>query len=112
LARDLSPLGAASDGFGSSDCGIGPQDRLSNDGGGLAVDVVKNTSEAIGDLLRRMGVTSSVAGGVVESSQPPTDPLDQLKKLSELRDSDAITPAEYEEHKRKLLAKLSRDTTK
>jgi hypothetical protein len=54
------------------------------------VDVVRNTSEAIGDLLRRMGVTSSVAGGVAESSQPPTDPLDQLKKLAELRDSDAI----------------------
>jgi hypothetical protein len=76
------------------------------------VDVVRNTSEAIGDLLRRMGVTSSVAGGVAEASQPPTDPLDQLKKLAELRESDAITPAEYDEHKRKLLAKLSRDTTK
>jgi hypothetical protein len=44
------------------------------------VDVVRNTSEAIDDLLRRMGVTSSVAGGVAESSQPPTDPLDQLKE--------------------------------
>ena len=76
------------------------------------MDVVRNTSEAISDLLRRMGVTSSVAGGVAEASQPPTDPLDQLKKLAELRESDAITPAEYDEHKRKLLAKLSRDTSK
>jgi hypothetical protein len=74
------------------------------------VDVVKNTSGAIGDLLRRLGVTSSVAGGVADSAQPRTDPLDQLKKLAELRESEAITPAEYEVHKRKLLAKLSRDT--
>lgn len=59
-----------------------------------------------------MGVTSSVAGGVVESSQPPPDPLDQLKKLAELREADAITPGEYEEHKRKLLAKLARDASK
>ena len=76
------------------------------------MDVVRNTSEALGDLLRRMGVTSSVAEGVAESSQPPIDPLDQLKKLAELRESDAITPAEYEEHKRKLLAKLSREAAK
>ena len=76
------------------------------------MDVLGKTGDAIGDLLRRMGVTSSVAGGVAEASQPPTDPLDQLKKLAELRESDAITPLEYEEHKRKLLAKLARDTTK
>jgi hypothetical protein len=73
---------------------------------------VRNTSEATGDLLRRIGVTSSVAGGVAESSQPPPDPLDQLKKLAELRESDGLTPVEYEEHKRKLLAKLSRDAAK
>jgi hypothetical protein len=76
------------------------------------VDVQKNMSEAIGDLMRRLGITSSVAGGVAESAQPPTDPLDQLKKLAELRESDAITLAEYEEHKRKLLAKLARDTAR
>ena len=62
--------------------------------------------------MRRVGVTSSVAEGVAESSQPSFDPLDQLKKLAELRESDAITPAEYEEHKRKLLAKLSREAAK
>jgi Short C-terminal domain len=110
---DQSPLGAASDSFGSSHCGIGLTTQTEATLGGPAVDVVKNTSEAIGDLLRRMGVTSSsVAGGLAESSEPQTDPLDQLKKLAELRDSDAITPGEYEEHKRKLLAKLSRDTSK
>ena len=76
------------------------------------MDVVKNMGETIGSLPGRMGVTSSVAGGVAESSQPQFDPLDQLKKLAELRDSDAITPAEYEEHKRELLAKLARDTSK
>jgi hypothetical protein len=76
------------------------------------VDVVRNTSEALGDLMKRIGVTSSVAEGVAESAQPPTDPLDQLKKLAELRESDAITPVEYEEHKRKLLAKLSRDAAR
>jgi hypothetical protein len=79
---------------------------------GSGVDLVRNTGEAIGDVLRRMGITSDVAGGVVESSQPPTDPLDQLKKLAELRESEAITPAEYAEHKQKLLAKLARDTAK
>jgi ABC-type Zn uptake system ZnuABC Zn-binding protein ZnuA len=76
------------------------------------VDVVRNMGVAVGYLLRRIGVTQSVAGGVVESSQPQADPLDQLKKLAELRDSDAITPAEYEEYKRKLLAKLARDNSK
>jgi hypothetical protein len=76
------------------------------------VDLVSYPSKAVGGLLRRMGVTSSVVGGVAESSQPPTDPLDQLKKLAELRESDAITPAEYETHKRELLAKLSRDAAK
>ena len=76
------------------------------------MDVVRNMGETIGSLLERMGVTSGVAGDVAESSQSQADPLDQLKKLAELRDSDAITPVEYEEHKRKLLAKLARDTSK
>jgi hypothetical protein len=76
------------------------------------VDVQRNMSEAVGDLLRRLGITSSVVCCFAESAQPPTDPLDQLKKLAELRESDAITPVEYEEHKRKLLAKLSRDAAR
>lgn len=76
------------------------------------MDLVRNTGEAIVDMLRRLGITSNVAGGVVESAQPPTDPLDQLKKLAELRESEAITPAEYAEHKQKLLAKLARDAAK
>jgi Short C-terminal domain len=76
------------------------------------VDVVRNMGEVVGDFLRRVGVTESVAGGVAESSTPQADPLDQLKKLAELRDSDAITPAEYDEYKRKLLAKLARDSSK
>jgi hypothetical protein len=80
--------------------------------GGERVDVVRNMGEAIGDVFRRIGVTSSVAGGVAESSQAYTDPLDQLEKLAELRESKAITPAEYEETKRKLLAKVSRDAAK
>ena len=76
------------------------------------MDVMRNMGETIGGVLERIGVTSGVAGGVAESSQPQPDALDQLKKLAELRDSDAITPGEYEEHKRKLLAKLARDTSK
>jgi Short C-terminal domain len=79
---------------------------------GNAVDVMRNIGETLSSFLERVGVTSSVAGGVAESSQPQSDPLDQLKKLAELRESDAITPAEYEEHKRKLLAKLARDTSR
>jgi hypothetical protein len=35
-----------------------------------------------------------------------------LKKLAELRESDAITAQDFEEHKRKLLAKLARDSSK
>jgi len=73
------------------------------------VDLVRNTGEAIVDALRRLGITSNVASGVVETAQPATDPLDQLKKLAELRGSEAITDAEYEEHKQILLAKLARD---
>ena len=76
------------------------------------MDVVRNTGGAIGDLLRRMGITSGVAGGALESSQTPVDALDQLKKLAELRESEAINPAEYAEHKQKLLAKLARDVAK
>jgi hypothetical protein len=76
------------------------------------LDLVRNAGEAFGALMRRMGVTSDVVGGVVESSQPRSDPLDQLKKLAELRESEAITPAEYAEHKQKLLAKLARDVAK
>jgi Short C-terminal domain len=79
---------------------------------GTGLDLVRNTGGAIGDLLRRMGITSDVAGGALESSQTPVDALDQLKKLAELRESDAITPAEYAEHKQKLLAKLARDIAK
>ena len=48
-------------------------------------------------------------GGVTKAAASGSDPLDQLKKLAELRDSDAITAVEYDEHKRLLLAKLSRD---
>ena len=76
------------------------------------MNVQRNMSDAFGDVLHRLGITSSVVGGVAESAQPPTDPLDQVKKLAELRESDAITPAEYEEHKRKLLAKLSREAAR
>ena len=49
------------------------------------------------------------AGGVTKAAASGSDPLDQLKKLAELLESDAITGAEYDEHKRLLLAKLSRD---
>lgn len=76
------------------------------------MSVTREASQALGGLLRRMGLTSEVASGVAESSQPPPDPLDQLKKLAELRESDAITPIEYEDTKRKLLAKVSRDAAK
>jgi hypothetical protein len=76
------------------------------------VNSVRGTSHAIGDLLRRTGVTQSVAGGVAESSHSAPDPLDQIKKLAELREAEAITAAEYEETKRKLLAKVSRDAAK
>jgi hypothetical protein len=61
------------------------------------MDVGRNMSETIGGFLQRMGVTSGVASGVAEA-QTHTDPLDQLKKLAELRESDAITAQEYEEH--------------
>lgn len=71
------------------------------------MDLLGNTSDALGSLFKRF--SSSVTGSAVESAAPPPDPLDQLKKLADLRDSDAISPLEFEEHKAKLLAKLSRD---
>lgn len=76
------------------------------------MSITREASHALGSVIRRMGLTPDVASGVAESSQPPPDPLDQLKKLAELRDSDAITPAEYEETKRRLLAKVSRDAAR
>jgi hypothetical protein len=77
-----------------------------------AMNVIRDASQTVGAALRRLGLTADVASGVAESSQPTPDPLDQLKKLAELRDSDAITAAEYEETKRKLLAKVSRDAAR
>jgi hypothetical protein len=74
--------------------------------------VTREASHAFGSVMRRMGLTSDVASGVAESAEPRPDPLDQLKKLAELRDSEAITRGEYEETKRKLLAKVSRDAAK
>jgi Short C-terminal domain len=63
--------------------------------------------EALRSAVRKVGLaTPEVSGGVAEALGPRPDRLDQLKKLAELREADAITPAEYEEHKTKLLAKL------
>ena len=74
--------------------------------------VTREASHAFATVMRRMGLTQDVASGVAESSEPAPDPLDQLKKLAELRDSEAITPGEYEETKKKLLAKVSREAAK
>jgi hypothetical protein len=54
--------------------------------------------------------TASFVPGPIEYSGPEDEVA--VTQLAELRESDAITPAEYEEHKRKLLAKLARDTTR
>jgi len=54
-------------------------------------------------------IVKRTSNAAESAAAPAPDPLDQLKKLAELRDSDAISPIEYEEHKTKLLAKLARD---
>lgn len=71
----------------------------------------RDANDALRNLIgKAAGMTSGgVAGGVAEGATSAPDPLDQLKKLAELRESAAITPAEYDDHKKKLLAKLSRD---
>jgi hypothetical protein len=71
------------------------------------VDLQRKASDALGNLLAGLS-SRGVASGVAEGASAP-DPLDQLKKLADLRESGAITPAEYEEYKAKLLAKLSRE---
>ena len=62
--------------------------------------------EALRSAVRKVGLAVPDVGQVAEAAGPAPDPLDQLKKLAELREADAITPSEYEEHKKKLLAKL------
>jgi hypothetical protein len=58
-------------------------------------------------IARTVGLVSpEVTAGVADAGSPAPDPLDQLKKLAELRETGAITPLEYEQHKAKLLAKL------
>lgn len=63
--------------------------------------------DALRSAVSKVGLaTPNLSAGVAEAVGPAPDPLDQLKKLAELREADAITAMEYEEHKKKLLAKL------
>jgi hypothetical protein len=45
-----------------------------------------------------------VNGAAAPSSAASTDPLEQIRKLAELRDAGAITPEEFEERKRSFSA--------
>ena len=72
------------------------------------VSLVNDANDVIRDLFRRL-TSEGVAGGVAQATDPVRDPLDQLKKLAELREMEAITATEFEEHKARLLAKLARD---
>ena len=72
------------------------------------VSLVSDANDAIRDLFRRL-TSEGVAGGVAQATEPAPDPLDQLRKLAELREMEAITAIEFEEHKARLLAKLARD---
>ena len=74
----------------------------------------QDASQALGRVLDKVsGLAPDLdAGAATKAAASGSDPLDQLKKLAELREADAITPAEYDEHKRLLLAKLSRDAAR
>ena len=75
------------------------------------MSLITDANDAFRDLFRRL-TSEGVAGGVADATGPTSDPLDQLKKLAELREMDAITISEFEEHKARLLAKLARDASK
>lgn len=74
------------------------------------MSLLADANDAFRDVFRRL-TSEGVAGGMAEATGGAPDPLDQLKKLAELREIDAITISEFEEHKARLLAKLARDAS-
>jgi hypothetical protein len=58
--------------------------------------------EAANERLRATG-----AGVPIEGQAAPDDPIDQIRRLAELRDQGAITPEEFEAKKRELLGKIT-----
>jgi hypothetical protein len=48
-------------------------------------------------------VDSAIAAGPAVAHAPTIDPMDQLRKLAELRDSGVVTEAEFQAKKRQLL---------
>lgn len=60
--------------------------------------------------LREQILNSLKGAGVdvdaITSQSPGSDPLDRLERLAQLRDSGAITSAEYDEQKAKLLKEM------
>ena len=49
------------------------------------MSLLTDANDAMRDLFRRL-TSEGVAGGVAQATDPVRDPLDQLKKLAELRE--------------------------
>jgi hypothetical protein len=74
--------------------------EISHQGGTLVVSKDRDTANQIVSDLRRRVAEAHVPAPVAN------DPLDQLAKLASLRDSGALTEAEYDEQKRRLLERM------
>jgi Short C-terminal domain len=73
----------------------------------LITPPVANTGELLAEMMRARTPTpaaASVAAATVQTAMPRRDPLDRLKELAQLRDSGALTTAEFEAQKAKILA--------
>lgn len=58
------------------------------------------------DVARKIAAYINSKAGPASNSKQPTDTLEQIRKLAELRDQNIITAAEFEAKKTELLAKL------
>jgi len=59
-------------------------------------------------LIRELAASESarLAGAQPIAPQPQTDPIEQLKRLAELRDAGVLTPEEFDSKKAELLARM------
>lgn len=97
VAPGLFPVGVTEDILGGGirvEGGAAVIQAIPKDKAELIVKVVKERMEAIR------------AARVAPAPAPAPSPLDELKKLKELLDMGAITKEEYEEAKKRILAKL------
>lgn len=68
-------------------------------------NMFKDRAKEIADYIRDR-ISVSEGGDRALSSQPPDDSLEKLRKLGELRDAGVVSPEEFENKKRQLLAQI------